>query len=76
MCTNIKDFTSCLCDVLMMNCLYYLSKNKSFFIIYSLELLTSLLSIFNKFERKKETTTKGGHSNEKGRHQEQQHQIG
>jgi hypothetical protein len=49
---------------------------KSSFIIYSLVLLTSLLSIFNKFGRKKETTTKGGHSNEKGRHQEQQHQIG
>jgi hypothetical protein len=38
-------------------------------------LLTSLLSIFNK-SKKRESTTKGGHSNEKGRHQEQQHQIG
>jgi hypothetical protein len=26
MCTNDKDFTSCLCDVWMMNCLYFLSK--------------------------------------------------
>jgi hypothetical protein len=51
--TNVKDFTSCSCDVLMMNCLYFLSKKKSSFIIYSLVLLTSLLSIFNKFGRKK-----------------------
>jgi hypothetical protein len=26
MCTNVKDFTSCLCDLWMMNCLYFLSK--------------------------------------------------
>jgi hypothetical protein len=36
----------------MMNCVYFLSK-KSSFIIYSLVLLTSFLSIFNKFGRKK-----------------------
>jgi hypothetical protein len=35
-----------------MNCVYFLSK-KSSFIIYSLVLLTSFLSIFNKFGRKK-----------------------
>jgi predicted histidine transporter YuiF (NhaC family) len=49
-CTNVKDFTSCLCDIWMMNCLYFLSKE---IIIYSLVLLTSFLSIFNKFERKR-----------------------
>jgi hypothetical protein len=53
MCTNIKDFTSYLCDLWMMNCLYLLSKE----IIISHILLCadniSFSSIFNKFERKK-----------------------
>jgi hypothetical protein len=49
---------------------------KSSFIIYSLVPLTSLLSIFNEFGRKKETTTKRGHSNEREKHQEQQHLLG
>jgi hypothetical protein len=52
MCTNVKIFTSCLCDLWMMNYVYFLSK-KSSFTIYSLVLLTSFLSIFNKFGRKK-----------------------
>jgi hypothetical protein len=51
MCTKDKDFTSCLCDLWMMNCFYFLTKSS--FIKYSLVLLTSFLSIFNKFERKK-----------------------
>jgi hypothetical protein len=40
----------------------FLFFKKPSFIIYSLVILTSLLSIFNKFER-----IKGGHSNEKGK---------
>jgi hypothetical protein len=51
-CANIKEFTSSICEFWMMNCVYFLSK-KSSFIIYSLVLLTSFLSIFNKFGRKK-----------------------
>jgi hypothetical protein len=50
MCTKDKDFTSC--DLWMIKCFYFLSK-EVIFIIYSLELLTSFLSIFKKFERKK-----------------------
>jgi hypothetical protein len=48
MCTNIKDVTSCLCDLWMTNCLYLLSKE---IIIY--HILPCAANIFNKFEKEK-----------------------
>jgi hypothetical protein len=59
MCTNVKDFTSCLCDVWMMNCLYFLSKEIILHHILSCA-ITSLLSIFNKFGRKKRQLQREG----------------
>jgi hypothetical protein len=50
--SNVKEFTSCICEIWMMNCIYFLSKE--IILHYMLPmLLTSFLSIFNKFERKK-----------------------
>jgi hypothetical protein len=50
MCTNVKDFTSCLCDLWMMNCLYFLSKE----IIIYLPCAANIpfLSIFISLQRK------------------------
>jgi hypothetical protein len=52
MCTNVKKFTSCICDLWMMNCSYFLSKE---IIIHHLLpcAINIFLSIFNKFGRKK-----------------------
>jgi hypothetical protein len=49
---------------------------KSSFIIYSLALLTSLLSIFNKFGRKKRQLQREDTQMKKEEHQEQQHLLG
>jgi hypothetical protein len=64
LCTNIKDFTSWLCDLWMMICLYLLSKEIIIYYILSCATNISFSTIFNKFERKKRQL-KGGHSNEK-----------
>jgi hypothetical protein len=75
MCTNVKDFTSCLCDLWMMNRLYFLSKEIIIHLLLPCAINISL-EYFQWVWKEKESTIKGGHSNEKGRHQEQQHLIG
>jgi hypothetical protein len=75
MCINVKDFTSCLCDVWMMNCLYFLSKEIILHHILSCAINISL-EYFQEVWKGNVTPTEGGHSNEKGRHQEQQHRLG
>jgi hypothetical protein len=75
MCINVKDFTSCLCDLWMMNCLYFLSKEIIIHHILPCAINISL-EYFQYVWKEKDTTTKGGHSNERERHQEQQHLLG
>jgi hypothetical protein len=75
MCTNDKDFTSCLCNLWMVNCLYFLSKEIILHLILPCAINISL-EYFSISLEEKETTTKRGHSYERERHQEQQHLLG
>jgi hypothetical protein len=59
----------------MMNCLYFLSKEIIIHHILPCAINISL-EYFQYVWKEKDTTTKGGHSNERERHQEQQHLLG
>jgi hypothetical protein len=64
LCTNIKVLLHvCVTYGWWFVCISYLKKSS--FIIYSLVLLISLFQVFYKVWKEKETTIKGGHSNEK-----------
>jgi hypothetical protein len=73
-CANIKDVTSCLCDLWMTNCLYLLSKE---IIIYHILPCTAniLFEYFSISLKRKRDNYKGSTLKWKRRHQEQQHLL-
>jgi hypothetical protein len=74
LCTNIKDFTSCLCDLWMMVCLYLLSKE--IIIYHILPWATNIFFwIFSISLKGKRDNYKGRTLKWKRRHQEQQHLL-
>jgi hypothetical protein len=74
MCTNVKEFTSCICELWMMNYVYFLSKE--IILRYILPCAINIfLEYFQQVWKEKEATAKGGLSNERGGRQEQQHLL-